>query len=367
MSVMSATLSKLAVLPPKEFPSKDDPMLDLFVNMLDVRVRSIESHIEHDDYGRTVLNEVKHGIGELKGANGKCPAEPKTWNEAYRLERLIAVIEPPEIVDLELDRRIYEAMDQDLPSIRRLKLDVEDARKEAYDSSRQPPVLKPGGTQILRDALINLLEELHWADQRREIASPIQKAATQRIVGTGLIAFLLVILPYLRIYYLMSYHITFDLSSWSWFALYTVVTTGAFGAFFSRLVYILRNWDRLPIREIESAKSPGALILRGSVGMCGALVVFFFLKSGLIEGNLFPDFKEIGLDFLNYPTSNLPATTSWQVMQVVVPSKSLALLVMWSFLAGFSERLVPSIVSRAEKSFEDATIGSGSGVGKMVT
>lgn len=174
--------------------------------------------------------------------------------------------------------------------------------------------------------------------------------------------------PYGRIYYLIFHKVELDLQSWSWFPLYTVITMGAFGAFFSRLTYILQYWDRLPLREIQSAKGLMALFLRGSVGMCGAVVVFFFLKSGLVGGGLFPNFENIGVDVLNYPMGDTPAAKAaakaGEVMQGIVPSKDLALLVLWSFVAGFSERLVPSILSKTETSFEGAASGVGGSTSK---
>jgi hypothetical protein len=43
-------------------------------------------------------------------------------------------------------------------------------------------------------------------------------------------------------------------------------------------------------------------------------------------------------------------------MAFALPSKSLALLTFWCFLAGFSERLVPGILSGTEKQLGDAAV-----------
>ena len=83
--------------------------------------------------------------------------------------------------------------------------------------------------------------------------------------------------------------------------------------------------------------------------LIGAVLVFFFLKSGIIGGGVFPDFSQIGVEefAIKAPTDS-PSTISFRLYY---PTKSWALLVVWSFLAGFSERLVPSILRETEARF----------------
>ena len=91
--------------------------------------------------------------------------------------------------------------------------------------------------------------------------------------------------------------------------------------------------------------------------MCGALVVFFFLRSGTVEGSLFPNFAKLGLNDSKVPLRDALAgnqLTEVQELRLILPSKELALLAIWCFLAGFSERLVPSILSSTEQQFNSA-------------
>jgi hypothetical protein len=358
--------------------AREDEMLGLFLSMLDVRARSIGSSAEQDDFVKSVLQDVKAGISILHTPAAGAPptSNAVAWNEAYRLERLLALIEPTETLSLDLDRRLNEATANKLPSIERLRLDVTAAKSAAYDNSKQPPELNKGGDSKLRSAMINLLEEIHWDDQRKFYVTPILKTAVHRIVVLDLLAFVAVVVPYAWIFLrLFQHHI--DLSIfWAALPLYTVITTGAFGAYFSRLIDVLRNGDVLSVRGLQTMKMWSSLFLRGAVGICGALVVFFFLRSGLVGGGLFPDFNLFGFDYGGYSAYAphfTPNETAAQmiaglkdpnIMHTIEPSQSLALLAMWSFIAGFSERLVPTILSKTEESFSNAAGGVGGNTAK---
>ena len=355
----------------KKKQAREDEMLGLFLSMLDVRARSIESSVGQDEFSKSVLQDVRTGISKLQTTRVTLPgfSNAPAWNEAYRLERLLALIEPTETLSLDLDRRLNEATANKLPSIERLRLDVTAAKSAAYDNSKQPPELSQGGDSKLRSAMINLLEEIHWDDQRKFYVTPILKTAVHRIVILDLLAFVAVVVPYAWIFLrLFQHHI--DLSIfWAALPLYTVITAGAFGAYFSRLIDVLRNGDVLSVRGLQTMKMWSSLFLRGAVGICGALVVFFFLRSGLVGGGLFPDFNLFGFDYGSY-SAYAPHFTPNQtaaemiaglkdpnIMHTIEPSQSLALLAMWSFIAGFSERLVPTILSKTEESFSNAAGG----------
>jgi hypothetical protein len=96
----------------------------------------------------------------------------------------------------------------------------------------------------------------------------------------------------------------------------------------------------LTLEELRNAQAVLYIFLRACIGVCGALIVYFFLQSGLVAGDLFPKFGE---------TTNGVASVS--------DGKSLALLIIWSFIAGFSESLVPSVLSSTERQFGGAMGG----------
>ncbi|MEQ9124650.1 MAG: hypothetical protein RIM80_19030 [Alphaproteobacteria bacterium] len=63
---------------------------------------------------------------------------------------------------------------------------------------------------------------------------------------------------------------------------------------------------------------------------------------------MFPKLGAIGFSSMNGET---PASNYWSM----VPNKDLSLLMIWGVLAGFSEKLVSTMLARVDKSMESET------------
>jgi hypothetical protein len=104
---------------------------------------------------------------------------------------------------------------------------------------------------------------------------------------------------------------------------------GTWGAAFSMLGSLK---SRLTASELDDMKlmRPWVMLLsRALIGTGAGCVLYFFLRSGLLGGSAFPQLTTLD-------TAD------------VVPRKDLALLIIWCFIAGFSEKLVPSILEKTE-------------------
>jgi uncharacterized integral membrane protein len=120
--------------------------------------------------------------------------------------------------------------------------------------------------------------------------------------------------------------------------LVVALASGFFGATFSMLLQTQRRTAEASLDDLSSASSWRTLMVRSSVGLGGAAILYFFFRSGLLGGNLWPD-----LSLLAYE----PLATRGTVG--LVPNQHWCLLVIWCFLGGFSETLVPNILSRTEE------------------
>lgn len=336
-----------------------DMMLMLFLCTLEVRVRGLKMRQGVPDGEIAVLDDVAEGIDALRGAKAGDHSEDTAWTAAYRLESLVALVEPRETLLDEIRRRLDEAASEKVATEPRHRLALQKAEAEYMTPNVTPPTLVAGAELPLRTLLGEILEDLHWAVQRKFFARPLIRRVSANVMRLTLIAFGLLIMPFVVLYFLYSGYYTgspLPMTGLAWLPLYFALASGLFGAAFSRLLFIQRNRDSLSVNELKSEQDLSAIIFRCSVGMCGALTVFLFLQSGIVKGSLFPDFTRLDLTDVPAVRDVSPVTCS-SSMRLILPSANLALMMMWCFLAGFSERLVPTILTSTEESLANASKG----------
>lgn len=336
-----------------------DMMLTYFISMLGVRVKRLEPWIANDPVKLRILSETQAAVSSFDQRFHSKKQAIAAWCEAYRLERLLALVEPPENLISEIQRRLDEADEEKVPVITRLRTNYEALALLAVDKTQSPPALRGAGEGLLRSFLLDVLEELHWAIQRKYSLRPLQKEAAYKIVYVGLVAFVALLFPFAAVYWNINGNTTnLKFENYAWVPLYITVAGGLFGALFSRLLFLQTKWSVLTLGEIRDAQDFSSILLRGCVGMTGAVVVSFFLQSGILSGGIFPKYEEIGFRYLHYviPAPSDLKSSDTISFRLLYPNPALALLVVWSFLAGFSERLVPSILQSTEASIQDSSL-----------
>jgi MFS family permease len=103
---------------------------------------------------------------------------------------------------------------------------------------------------------------------------------------------------------------------------------GTWGAAFSMLSSLKGRLDASELDEMKLMRPTVMLVSRVLIGTGAGCVLYFLVRSGLLGGQAFPVLEQV-------------------VEGKNDAAKHLALLIIWSFIAGFSEKLVPSILEKS--------------------
>ncbi|HSV23590.1 MAG TPA: hypothetical protein VLJ17_11235 [Xanthobacteraceae bacterium] len=319
-------------------------MLSLARTNLGVRLRAIDEASLVLDYQKKIYVTVTEILKAPLKSNST--ARSFEWDEIYKAESLIALLYSGEQLRHEIDARLQELATVD-------QVEVDNLRRDNQALLRQPADGSNLGLDdsIFRVLLLRVLESIHWNAKKKFLAGPLRVQATNRILICLLASFVLLVAPYGL---LISDYDTADSpvhKIWSLFALYTALTAGLLGAFSSRLYGIQHQWAHMNLDEVFLQREWPYTLLRAGVGLCGALIAYIFLRSGIAEGALFPKFGAVRIELVTVAGDDaVPAIA----MAFAMPSKDLALLTFWCFLAGFSETLVSSILKSTEQELADA-------------
>lgn len=352
----------------KYMPARD-AMLVGAVNALKVRINLLK-HLDSSKSNAQIFSEVELALTDLiEAGQNKFDHESSAWGELNRLQEMMALVEPANSILAEMRLRLDDAVSENASSAPKLAIELAAAEARALETKNTPPTIREQELPSLRLLLLDIICEAHRARRRKFYSRPLRKSAIRRIVSACLISAVLFILPYWYIYYKTISDPIINSNIFIGLPLYTALTSGLFGAYFSRLLYIQSNGVDMSIGGLRTAAEYISIVLRGCVGMCGALVVFFILRAGIIDGQFFPKFTELTIydHYLKMveTTSGSGATDLSGLvkpelikeikLRQILPSPQLALLAVWCFLAGFSERLVPSILASTEKKLDSAT------------
>ncbi len=123
-----------------------------------------------------------------------------------------------------------------------------------------------------------------------------------------------------------------------WIALFSAASM------FSCVGSLVSHLSRLNSADVDVENESFLLSLHVLGTIFGIVILLLFL-GGFVQGELFPDFR--GAGFLSLHTQ-FSSVDGW------------AKLLIWTFVAGFSERLVPDLLMNISRKLPDSTVDENS-------
>lgn len=239
------------------------------------------------------------------------PGRRQRWGDCYEVEQLLVQLFDEVTLNTELQSRLLET--QTSLSPRHCEYYRNEARAAGASVDRR------------RALLARLVNDIQWRYTVAEGKRRFSKSLTTRSSIAFLIALslfgLLVAVAYVN-------HWVFAVGDLRLFA--AAAVAGTWGATFSMLTGLSDRIANSRIYDLNVSRSITMVAARALVGAGAACVLFLFFCSGILSGKVFPNIAGEA----NAPLA--PATV--------------ALLIIWCFIAGFSEKLVPSLLASTEGS-----------------
>jgi hypothetical protein len=326
----------------------EDEVVEL-TNQFYVTLRAYFAEIRKDGDGqirnREAFNRVK---ALLEPADGN-----QNWTNAYEVEQLLVHLFDDDTVATELTVRTLEArsvLHTDLAA-------MYDAHAHEIDNPPAGQATDPAIAALRRRALLaRLVNDLQWRYIVNEATRRYSKAITRRTAILSVFALMIFVAAVVLIVMRTTTFYFGDLR-----LLGVAALAGTWGATFSMLATLKSRLDGSKFDDLKLMRALSVLLSRAAIGAGAASILFFFLLSGLLGGSAFPSLARARDDAGRVTTSAAPADSSAAQSspptaagtnagrtQEPLPATELALLIVWCFIAGFSEQLIPSLLASTE-------------------
>ena len=286
----------------------------------------------------------------------KEPKEPRNWTQAYAIEQLLVHLFDDETLAGELQSRVREA-----------KGSLKPALAEYYAGEVAKTTLSAAERRVLLSRLVNDLQWRYTVDEVKRGYTKQITLQTGQMFVVSMLVFAFSVLVTLVIPTLLQFDVRL---------LVPAVLAGCWGASFSLLGSLKDRLDASDLDALKVMRARWVLFSRVLIGAGGASVLYFFFVSGMITGPAFPDLKSDAQQQAVSQQRDAGAAQPSDSRAVAAPQagasqspgsqpapalpagkpplERFALLVVWCFIAGFSERLIPGLLAKAESKIDIA-------------
>ncbi len=287
-----------------------------------VTLRAYVARLDKEDENRSPKS-FKHVEDLLQSGES-------TWSDAYQIEQLLVDLFGDRGLEVELQSRLLECESSLRPGLAAHYVKLAATLKEPAER---------------RALLARLVNDLQWRYTVNEVRRTYSKDITRTtglifILGIG--AFAAAVLG--NTLFGKALPAASDAAH-----LLLAGLAGAWGAGFSMLASLKSRMDAADLNDLKLMKSGWILWSRPLIGVGAACILYFFLVSGLLGGAAFPTLGVTNQSTVAQAGGEAAAQAATEARFKPQSSpKDLALLIVWCFIAGFSERLVPALLAKTE-------------------
>ena len=297
---------------------------------------------------RAYFAKIKCMNGEVRNAEAfaridQLLSDPKneSWANAYEIEQLLVHLFDEATLATELTVRTLEARSILRPEL----VAVYDAQAREADAlpANADAAAQAKSADLRRTLLGRMVNDLQWRYIVNEASRRYSKMITKRT-------------SYLSVAALLAFAVSTTIAFWLSVELHygdlrlflISGLAGAWGATFSMLATVQSRLEKSSFDALKLMRARAVLLSRALIGAGAACILFFFLLSGLLGGTAFPTLIAPGNAATQQTTPAPPTSPN-------LPTRDLALLVVWCFIAGFSEQLIPGLLTSTESRAMPAT------------